>query len=83
MKAKIDIEGMNCASCSAHVEKSLSKISGVKSASVNLMMKKGYVEGQELKEADLINAVKSAGYTAKKVEFETDESPAVKKKQRK
>src|SRR3989344_6287584 len=43
-KATIQIEGMHCASCASNIEKSLKKVKGVKSASVNLMAKKGFVE---------------------------------------
>ncbi|MDP1696117.1 MAG: heavy metal translocating P-type ATPase [archaeon] len=69
-KAKIEIEGMHCASCASHVEKNLSKVKGVRSASVSLMTNKGFVEGDNIKEQDLRKAVKSAGYEAKGVEFE-------------
>ena len=70
-KAKIEIEGMHCASCASHVEKNLSRVKGVKKASVSATNKKGYVECDiSIKESDLRNAVKEAGYEAKRVEFE-------------
>ena len=37
MKQKFDITGMSCASCSAHVEKSVSKVAGVQEVQVNLL----------------------------------------------
>ena len=70
-KATIMILGMHCASCANNIERSLSKISGVKSARVNLMMKKGYVDCEDnVKEDELKKAVKKAGYEARSVEFE-------------
>ena len=40
-KLKLSIEGMHCASCASNVERSLKKVTGVKEASVSLMLKKG------------------------------------------
>ena len=40
-KISVPIEGMTCASCVARVEKSISKIDGVKNVSVNLATEKG------------------------------------------
>lgn len=37
MKQKFDVTGMSCASCSAHVEKSVSKVAGVQEVQVNLL----------------------------------------------
>ena len=41
----IDIEGMTCASCVARVEKSLLRVPGVTSASVNLATERATVHG--------------------------------------
>ena len=73
-KATIQIEGMHCASCASNIEKSLKKVKGVKSASVNLMAKKGFVEIEgDISESDLKKAVsRVGGYAAKKIEFEED-----------
>ncbi len=70
-KATIDIEGMHCASCAMNIERSLKKVSSVKSANVNLLMKKGYVEADDSATVDdLKHAVKRAGYSASNVTFE-------------
>ena len=40
----VPIEGMTCASCVARVEKSISKVAGVKNVSVNLATEKAMIE---------------------------------------
>jgi len=70
-KAKIDIEGMTCASCSVHVEKELSKI-GAKNISVNAITGKAFIEvDDKVSENQLKDAVKEAGYKPLEVEFES------------
>ena len=70
-KAKIEIEGMHCASCASNIERSLSKVPGVSNARVMLLLKKGTCEiADNVKEADLANAVKRAGYKIRKVSYE-------------
>ena len=57
----IDITGMTCASCVSRVEKSLLKVPGVTSASVNLATERATVHGGE---GDaLLQAIAKAGYT--------------------
>ncbi|MFH1501226.1 MAG: heavy metal translocating P-type ATPase [archaeon] len=78
-KAKIRIEGMTCASCAGHVEKSLLKIKGVKVNAVNPVTGKAFIEASgKVSESQLKAAVKDAGYTPKEVEFEEvdDKSPS-------
>jgi Cu+-exporting ATPase len=62
----LQIEGMTCASCSARVEKALSKVPGVASASVNLATEKASVKALPgVSVAALSAAVEKAGYTAR------------------
>jgi Cu+-exporting ATPase len=69
MKKKILIEGMHCASCASNIERSLKKVSGVKSASVSMMTRKAIVESEEnVNDEDLKKAVARAGYKAISVE---------------
>src|SRR5690349_18095432 len=61
----LDIEGMTCASCVRRVERALSKVEGVETASVNLAAETALVSlGQPVAVDDLIGAVSRAGYTA-------------------
>jgi Cu2+-exporting ATPase len=55
--------GMNCAACSARVEKAVSKVEGVTSCSVSLLTNSMGVEGTADSGA-IIKAVKAAGYGA-------------------
>ena len=60
------IEGMTCASCSGRVEKALRATSGVVSAEVNLATEKATVAvSGRTAEADLVQAVRRAGYQAR------------------
>ena len=74
-KAKIAIEGMTCVNCSNHVEKSLSKLQGVKNINVNAVMNNATLEAEDnISEEQLKAAVKDAGYDPVSVEFEEDSS---------
>ena len=67
IKEKFKVGGMSCAACSARVEKAVSKVSGVKSVAVNLILGEMQVEyGEPASEKSIIAAVVGAGYTAKK-----------------
>ncbi len=62
---KFDVRGMSCASCVSHVEKAVKKLDGVKDVSVSLLTNSMLVSFDEsIKEKDIIQAVKSAGYSA-------------------
>lgn len=66
MVEKFDVTGMTCSACSAHVEKSVSKLGGVEKVSVNLLTNSMQVEYDEniVGTDGIINAVISAGYGA-------------------
>ena len=65
-KEKFDIQGMTCSSCSAHVEKAVKKVDGVKSVIVNLLSNNMVVEYDEkvLNSDKIIKLVVDAGYGA-------------------
>ena len=66
MKQKFNVTGMTCSACSAHVEKAVNKLEGVRKAEVSLMtnsMKVDYDEGV-LSPDGIIQAVVHAGYGA-------------------
>lgn len=64
-KYEFNVSGMTCAACSAHVEKSVGKVAGVKSVAVNLLRSYMVVQCNESVTPDgIIVAVKHAGYGA-------------------
>ncbi len=71
----LQIEGMNCPSCAATIEKSLSRLNGVSNPGVNFATRKASMEYDptrvELKE--IRNAVERAGYKVKRLEEEEKE----------
>lgn len=75
-----DVEGMTCASCSATVEKTTSKLKGMESASVNLASERMKVTYNplELSVRDISDAVDKAGYKAVPQEEEQTEVTGVK-----
>lgn len=86
-----NVTGMSCAACSARVEKAVSKVDGVTSCSVNLLMNSMGVEGTASPES-IIAAVEAAGYgaslknvqsaakAAQKEEVKDKETPKMKKR---
>ena len=64
-KELYNISGMTCSACSAHVEKAVRALPGVREVSVNLLRNQMTVErGDTLSPADIIRAVTDAGYGA-------------------
>lgn len=65
-KQKFNITGMTCSACSAHVEKAVRKLGGVRSADVSLMTNSMVAEYDEsaLSAEDIIAAVIQSGYGA-------------------
>ncbi|WMJ23837.1 heavy metal translocating P-type ATPase [Paludicola sp. MB14-C6] len=66
MKRKFNIQGMTCSACSAHIEKNISKLQGVKNVQVNLLSNNMVVEYEEnqLNDQAIVKAVGDAGYGA-------------------
>ena len=74
--AVLDIEGMTCASCVARVEKRLQRLDGV-TATVNLATETARVEHPAaVDDAQLVEAVAQAGYTARVRRRHRDTEPA-------
>ncbi len=61
-----DVKGMTCAACSAHVEKSVKKLDGVKSVAVSLLTNSMEVDFDPAAVSvdDICRAVASGGYSA-------------------
>lgn len=66
MKKKFKVTGMSCSACQAHVEKSVNKLDGMKSVSVNLLGESMLCEFDEqlVSAEDIIKTVENAGYGA-------------------
>ncbi len=67
MKKIINIEGMSCNHCVAHVKEALEGISGVNLVSVSLEEKNAIVE-TEVNNDTLINAIEEEGYDVVSIE---------------
>ncbi|MFV1948809.1 MAG: heavy metal translocating P-type ATPase [Anaerolineales bacterium] len=63
-ETNLPISGMTCASCVAHVEKSLNAIPGVKKATVNLATERATIkyDGSDVDPGVLVQAVRDSGY---------------------
>lgn len=88
MKQDFDIQGMSCAACSSRIEKSVSKLDGIKQVNVNLLTNHMQVDYDEslLNNQNIIDCVINAGYGAtlpqtKQVEIKK-EDPALELKNR-
>src|SRR3989338_8176678 len=74
-KTTLNITGMHCASCAQNIEKALSKIKGVKKASVNYATETAYVDYDEVTVSQLEEAVTKLGYKAKAMGNEQNSRP--------
>lgn len=89
MREKFKVMGMHCSSCSAHVEKDVSALSGVSKCSVNLLQESMLVDYDEnvLSANDIIQAVKEGGFDAAPINKEKahpdDKKAELKKKKNK
>lgn len=83
IKKTFAIKGMHCASCVRVIEKSLSKIAGVSSATVNLALERASVtyDPNVVSDQDLSSAVSSVGYQAVVDQTLQDEDAQKKEKQ--
>ncbi|MFC0238549.1 heavy metal translocating P-type ATPase [Fictibacillus phosphorivorans] len=65
-KVDLDISGMTCAACSTRIEKSLNRMEGISSASVNLTGETGSIEYNPaiVSVDDVLNKIKKLGYHA-------------------
>lgn len=74
-KITFEIDGMNCAACSAAVEKALNKSEGVYQANVNIATEKGSVEynPEILSRNDFREIVKNSGYELARFDDEEKE----------
>ncbi|PZN12405.1 MAG: heavy metal translocating P-type ATPase [Bacillota bacterium] len=82
-QARLSIEGMTCASCVNRVEAALRKLPGVVDVSVNLASNTGtvrYVPGA-VNVAEMLRAVRGAGYEARPLEDAGDESEAARQRE--
>ena len=75
MQKKFNVEGMSCSACSASVERAVSRIEGVTSASVDLLSKTLVCDFDEKKVTvdTIINAVSKAGFSAQLREEKKEE----------
>ena len=76
MTKQFAVTGMTCAACSAHVERAVAQLPGVRSAAVNLMLGRlnaSYDENQVTSQ-QIIDAVIRAGYGAREAD-ERDLTP--------
>ena len=66
MEKILNVEGMSCIHCVAHVKEALEKVEGVREADVKLEEKRAEVKlDKEVSDDALIKAVEGAGYSAK------------------
>ncbi len=65
----LSVKGMTCPACSAKVEHALTQVPGVKAAHVDLKSGQARVVAEEqVKSAQLVDAVRKAGFQAEAVE---------------
>lgn len=62
MKKIIKIEGMKCENCSAHVKEALEALDSNMDVKISLFRKQATVEGENLNDEALKEAVEKAGY---------------------
>ncbi|WP_417688169.1 heavy metal translocating P-type ATPase [Pseudidiomarina sp.] len=71
---QLQLSGMSCAGCAKSIERALQSCDGVQSVNVNFASEVAAVEGSDLKTAQLLAAVKDAGYHAELIDHEREQS---------
>lgn len=67
MEKLIIIEGMTCGHCTSSVESALKKIENVSKVSVDLENKSALVEGDNLEDSKLREAIEEIGFDVKEI----------------
>lgn len=62
MKYKYYVEGMTCAACVSAVESSVANLPGVESVSVNLVTTELVINGENINESEIYEAIYKSGY---------------------
>lgn len=80
MKEKFIVTGMTCSACSAHVERAVAKLDGVKTVSVNLLTGVMIAEFDEkaVSAEKIVQSVVAAGYGARREADSPNEAKAAK-----
>ncbi len=78
---QLNIQGMTCAACVAHVEKAIKKVDGVDMASVNLATEKATVSLDSARTdiENIIQSISAAGYSATVAGKELDDAQSQQK----
>ncbi|PIC68469.1 copper-translocating P-type ATPase [Sporosarcina sp. P21c] len=73
-EVNLNISGMTCAACSARIEKVLSRMPGIRSATVNLALETAHIsyDPAALELADILQKIKKIGYEASPRTEESD-----------
>lgn len=58
MKSKFKIMGLDCANCALELERTISKIDGVKSANINFMAERMELEYEEENKKEILEKLK-------------------------
>jgi len=67
MKKTMMVEGMSCGHCEMAVKNALKEVDGVQDVNVDLSTGKVEVEGENLQDNLLMEAVDEAGYSVKEI----------------
>lgn len=70
IEKQYSITGMHCAACSSSIERNLRKLSGVKKADVNLLLKKLSIsyDSSQISDEEIITTIKNTGFGAEELE---------------